>query len=1066
MTRIPDDQGVRDAIAKRLETTMLVEAAAGTGKTTSLVERMTALVATGKARASTLSAITFTIKSAAQLREKFQESVERKLRGSEEPMVQERLRAALHDIDRGFIGTTHAFCARLLRERPVEAGLDPEFEEVEEVIARQITHEFWNNWWAEEAAKGSALLAETRAIGLDRQLLRQAFEKIVEHPDVTFVSSRATRPDLRSVCDELCAFIDECKPHLPTDADRDIPDDFERMIVALGRQRGSLDLHDLSSQLRFLDEGNHASRKPTQKRWPDGKVAKRLGEDYKAFATGTLRPALQRWREYVHGVAIELLRPAAIAFAAERRRKGTLTFQDLLLCARDMLRDHPAVRRYFQRRFTHLLVDEFQDTDPLQAEVMLFLTAGDTLERNWRKLEPRPGSLFIVGDPKQSIYRFRRADITTYLEVKRRIEASGGVVMQLGTNFRSAPSICSFVNEAFTSIFTAADVEAGRQAVHVDLHPFREAGAPAGVYSLETAPGRNEDMAEAEARCVADWIRRSVDAGMTIDDEGVSRPVRWSDFLLVSWGRKRLPSYARVFEELSLPYEITGSRAFDGAPELRTAMPLLRAVVDFDDMVSIVAFLRGPLCGVDDDALYRFYKAGGRFSPFRPPPEGTDAKIVHGLSVLREAIEDSRQHPPAAAVGRLFERLGLLPLSVSGDQAGTRSGALVLALTIARELSARGESLASVVNAWDDLLNSPPDIEELDIDPARADAVRLMNLHQVKGLEAPIVFLIDPADEYDHPVDLFVDRSSDESHGYFVLSKEWDRGSKPIAQPPDWDRHVQTETAFKAAEKNRLLYVAATRAKHLLIVGFRKDASGVAGAWRELAVRAKQVLFSPPNAGVRGVVTTAVVHQFEEARADLALRFETGRASSYSVLPITKIAHGSHAELVRAEEGLGKGTSWGRVLHRMFEAMLLNDNVDVALLASNLLKDEERDSVELDEVMRVVEAVQGSPLWARVKAAQERFVEVPFALLVPRSEIGLEGEGDTLLHGVIDLVFREDSRWFVVDYKSDSTKGRLPSLIEYYRPQVEHYTRFWGRLTGAETTGGLFFVDITKDVWL
>jgi ATP-dependent helicase/nuclease subunit A len=329
-----------------------------------------------------------------------------------------------------------------------------------------------------------------------------------------------------------------------------------------------------------------------------------------------------------------------------------------------------------------------------------------------------------------------------------------------------------------------------------------------------------------------------------------------------------------------------------------------------------------------------------------------------------------------------------------------------------------------------------------------------------------VVFLIDPADEYDHPPELFVDRSGDESHGYFALSREWGKGTKPIAQPPDWPAYEQAETAFKQAEKKRLLYVAATRAKHLLVVGYRTTADGIEGAWRELARRATQHLFELADVRPPDVAAAAAVHQFHEAQADLAARFETGRTGSYSVLPITKIAHGNHAELVRAEEGLGKGTSWGRVLHRMFEEMLLNEDVNVELLASNLLKDEERDAAELAEVIRVVTAVQRSPLWQRAKAARERFVEVPFALMVPRADAGLDGDGDTLLHGVIDLVFREGDRWYVVDYKSDSTKGRLPSLIAYYRLQVQHYTRFWSQLTGQPAVGGLFFVDGAVDVWV
>src|SRR5207237_2141475 len=137
--------------------------------------------------------------------------------------------------------------------------------------------------------------------------------------------------------------------------------------------------------------------------------------------------------------------------------------------------------------------------------------------------------------------------------------------------------------------------------------------------------------------------------------------------------------------------------------------------------------------------------------------------------IIGEAIKDARQHPPAATIARLFDRLGLLPLSASGERPGTRSGNLLLALSIARESSARGESLASIVEQLADLIETEPvvDIEELDVDQARTDAVRLMNLHQVKGLEAPIVFLIDLADEYDFRIDLHVDRSAEASRGRF-----------------------------------------------------------------------------------------------------------------------------------------------------------------------------------------------------------------------------------------------------------------------------------------------------------
>ena len=1065
-TREPADQQERDAIRNDLDVTMLVEAAAGTGKTTNLVARMVNLVGRDVCSSASLAAITFTVKAAAQLRERFQEGLEDAIRQAGSEAERQRLREALDGIDRGFIGTTHAFCARLLRERPVEAGLDPEFEEVDEGEAKRRTEEFWNRWYEAEALAGNPRIEEARQLELDRSILRSGFVRIVEYPDITMVSSRTPRPDLRAACEVLSEILDEVVPHLPTDPDRQ-PDAFEKLIVAVLRRRDATDLGEVRGQLQLLEEANHASRKPVQKRWPDAATAKQLGLRYSGFVTGTIRPLLQQWSEHVHGVAIELLSRAARAFEEERRHEGKLTYQDLLVCARDLLRGHPGVRRYFQRRFTHVLVDEFQDTDPLQAEILFYLTGENVTERNWRALVPRPGSLFIVGDPKQSIYRFRRADITTYLDVRKRIEATGGTIVQLSTNFRSTPSICAFVNETFRPLFTGADVDAGRQAPHVDLTPVHPTPAIHGVFALETPRATNDGMAHAEARCVAEWIRRAVDGGMRIRDEEEERALRWSDVLLISAQRPRLSTYAAALEDLGVPYEITGSKAFQESSALRSAMPLLRAIVDPDDVVSLAGFLRGPLCGVDDDALARFVRAGGAFSPFREVPAETDARIARGLETVRDAIREAEQHPPAAALGRLFDRIGLNALAASGERGGTTSGNLLLALSIARDESAKGQSLAMIVDELEALLEHPPDLGELDVDPARADAVRLMNLHQVKGLEAPVVFLIDPAEPYEFPIDLFVDRSGDESRGYLAVTRRGMYGPVEIGLPTSWAAMQQSERAFKDAERRRLLYVAATRAKDLLVVGFHRTVKGVEGAWRELAARVNDRLFTLDEPATMAATRPSATLTFPEAMDAIAGRFETARQGSYSVLPITKIAHPSHAALVRAEEGLGKGTSWGRVLHRLFEAMLRVDALDVRLYAGNLLKDEERDAVELAEVMRVVEAVQSSSLWQRVKAAEERFVEVPFALNVSRREAGLDDEdGETLLHGTIDLVFREGPQWFIVDYKSDSTPGRLEALVAYYAAQVELYARFWSRLTGSPTRAGLFFVDGCIERWV
>ena len=211
----------------------------------------------------------------------------------------------------------------------------------------------------------------------------------------------------------------------------------------------------------------------------------------------------------------------------------------------------------------------------------------------------------------------------------------------------------------------------------------------------------------------------------------------------------------------------------------------------------------------------------------------------------------------------------------------------------------------------------------------------------------------------------------------------------------------------------------------MLVIGARvAKKAGLDGYWKRLAER---VADSPMPAAAkpaakRQTLSPKKKDSFPAARAAIAAGFEKAGATTYSVLPVTKIAHGSHQELVKVEEGLGKGMSWGRVLHRLFEAILRDETLNVKLYAESLLKDEEREPAEIGDVLSVVEALRRSELWQRVLSSPHRLMEVPFAVLVPSAEIGL-GEGpDTLLHGAIDLVFLEDDVWHVVDYKTDSTK--------------------------------------------
>jgi ATP-dependent helicase/nuclease subunit A len=1065
--RFRSDGSDRQSIRQDLDTNLLVEAAAGTGKTTSLVERMLSIVREGKATVDRLCAVTFTVKAAAQLKERFQVGLEEGILAESDPTKRARLADALEGIDRGFIGTIHSFCARLLRERPVEAGVDPEFAELDETEDLLLREEAWERYKQTLFIESDPILAELGGYGISIDLLRAAYQCLASNPDVEPAEAdRLSEPRFEREKEKVLEFLARAEREIPPRDPAARPDSLQRKLRSALRLRDIRDL-DRPAELVMLFERLTGRGKIVQKLWPNAAAAKKLCDEFNALVEEVVSPALGRWREFLYPVAVEAVRPAVDVFRRLRRDRGVLDFGDLLLCARDLLRDHPDARADFQRRFTPILVDEFQDTDPIQAEVLLYLTGSRLDETDWRRLDPVPGSLFVVGDPKQSIYRFRRADIETYECVKERIRASGGRVLRLTTNFRSCPEICDWINDVFTGVFPAT--ASREQAADSRLVPDRpNAGGFSGAVRLDVpATGRNqEDVARADAVRIASWIRAAIDAKVEIAWRG-SREAHPEDFLILFRYKRRMNLYARELELRGIPYEIAGGGAFSESEDLRDLLPLLESIVDPDDPVSLVAALRGPLFGVDDDALYRFHRDGGHFHMFAPPPATADSRIVRALEILREAFDLSKRLPPATALCRIAGNLGAIAHAGARELGGTRAGNLLKAVSIARALSANGESFASIVRHLLQLTESS-DTEEMSLRPAATGAVRLLTLHRAKGLEAPIVFLADPGGEWDAPIGWCVGRETEPPQAWLrvLRSERNDRKSaeEEVARPVGWTDREERERRFQEAEKGRLLYVAATRAADLLVVSVGPNEAR--SPWARLAAAiSKPVPDLPARPGAAAKIPARDPSgELDQFRRQSKSRREVATRASYRVEQVTKLAHAGETVPFRARTD--RGMSWGRVIHRLLDAAMKHPSTDLAQYAVNVLAEEDRPASDLADAVALARAVIGSPLWRRALGARRRLTEVPFALMAPSADLGLTGgPAETLLQGAIDLAFEEDSGWVLVDYKTDTIAGNFDELVAFYSRQIELYRRYWEKLTGRPTEAGLCFVSTRQEVW-
>ena len=269
--------------------------------------------------------------------------------------------------------------------------------------------------------------------------------------------------------------------------------------------------------------------KTNSSKWPGGEEeAERNKQRMEEFQKDIVSPALGQWYQYMHKPLLDFIEQGVAYYDKWRKERSLLNFQDLLMATAYMLRTKREVRQYFKQRITHLLVDEFQDTDPIQAEIIMLLTGKENSENDWRKLKPKPGSLFVVGDPKQSIYRFRRADIDIYNQVKSIFQKGAGEVLLLTTNFRSLTPIADITNEVFKTKFP--EETNVYQAKFASLDTVRGANNKyfSGVYKIEIpkAPkNRETEIAHQDADIISSWIKYCIDGNINSNTRDEKNPV-------------------------------------------------------------------------------------------------------------------------------------------------------------------------------------------------------------------------------------------------------------------------------------------------------------------------------------------------------------------------------------------------------------------------------------------------------------------------------------------------------------------------------------------------------------
>ncbi|HEU5081980.1 MAG TPA: UvrD-helicase domain-containing protein [Acidimicrobiales bacterium] len=844
------DHDARRRIAEDHEATLFVEAGAGSGKTSSLVSRVVSLVLAG-VDVTDIAAITFTEAAAAELRARVRRTLEDVEAGREvmwvtdSPDVRALAADALDRLDRATTCTLHAFAQRLLLAAPIEARLPPSIQVHDDISSTLRFEDRWRRFehqlLDDEALAGTMRMALT--LGISSRDLQAIADTLGQNWDLVeeagaaglIDDDRAADVDTSSLpVDRWLADLDAIAELLGRCTEPDT-DGLAAWVTghALPLRANLVAARDDPYELVLVLGGAKAPARNRGRKecWPDGTKAQvidigcRVAEEIEAgLATVTDRVLTRLGAE---------IACYTLADAEARRREGRLEFHDLLVLARHVLRTERSVRERFHRRYRHLLIDEFQDTDPIQVELAVRIAAHPDHDPTtpWDEVEVEEGRLFFVGDPKQSIYRFRRADIDLFAKTAARY--TGGVT-GLRVNFRTVAPVLSFCNAVFGGhdedalIRHAVDDETGAtaQPPYVALEPNRppidgDPGPPVVVLGPDQPHPSADAARTAEAADVAAVLLRAQQEGWLVMAGARARPCRWSDMAILLPSRTTLAHLRTALDDLGIPYRLESGTLVYGTTEVGDLLAVLRAIDDPGDAIAVVGALRSPAYGCGDDDLIRWSRLHGRFSYLgdavrsddvlaRLPADAVDP-VEAGLADLRARHRAAPFRSVPEAVGSVIRDRRLMELCLAGGRHRDAWRLYRVVLEHARQFADTEDGGLRAFLHWADLQRDDkrhltnPVIPEADV-----DAVRILTIHGAKGLEFGITAVSGLSAEDPNGRRGATVRFAPEG-GFEVRMRagmETTRYEAVRTLDETMDEH----------ERIRLLYVALTRARDHLVV--------------------------------------------------------------------------------------------------------------------------------------------------------------------------------------------------------------------------------------------------------
>ena len=1128
MTSLERDTQSRNRIVSEINTNFFVEAGAGSGKTTMLVSRMVAMVEAG-IPIGKICAITFTKAAAGEFYDRFQKLLiersnpdyvwEDKGYAGQLPKptdeTRERCAEALKNIDLCFMGTIDSFCSMVLSEHPSEARIQSDASIVSDQDAETFYKQQYVKICAGEYGSDLADLANTF-----RALYRNAEDVFVQGESVfmnnrnvhfnytkpsavdidkTFVSERdelvkavkclSEHPELKYPSEQKNLAAWEKIEDIYKNLRRKWSNNFSNVVYAL---KSLKDLRTIPEAL------NHHEFELAGVFEPGGAKGKWL--ECSACGEGGLLSKLQNLQ---YSASMAFLEACMPVLESAMRDKGNMTFFDYLYYLRNMLqRDAEGdgkLIRYIYDRHSYFLIDEFQDTNPLQAEVFFYLSSEHPVPQ-WSACEPRPGSLFIVGDPKQSIYRFRSADVTSFLKVKGLFEQNGGSILSLSRNFRSTSTLCEYFNKMFTVMLP----EETRDQSKFEEIPVPEAKDDEfqGIYIYRAYTGNleNEHPDEVDPVQIAKIIERIVDNEAYLirtGDDKTPRKLRYSDIMVITYGKKKLGPIMNYLDTKGIPTRVEGEVPFGINEALFEVYRIYSAVADADDAISLYGALTGKLIGLTKEEILTYRKNEGKVSlkavfDRDASEDKTACHVASKIEALRILHYEAQRLSPAALFAKILDDYRVYEIAEAENLE-------VVYYTL--ELLRNAEKSGLVVSLKDgagyiaQLLAGESGEERcLSLNDGR-DAVHMANLHKVKGLEAPVIILA-AATTFINSSEKRIVHGDDGSEGYlFALSKKEGFGNH--FETKEFADELEAEKAAGSAEGQRLVYVAATRARNVLIIcdsitsSFGRESHK--SVWKPIMEDGLRDFFEATDgSSVKTQAKAETVDSaalYEDAEKNCVLNDRSMETGTYTVENpsrlhlASKMAEEQEVNVVVAPDDAmadsdskdekGKDNHrfpalLGTMTHKLMEMLVSTKNkTDIAGAVEEIIREyrtpamepfEKELSKELADVAQKMRSggyaqTNGLPqdMLGTLLGADEVYCEVPFCY----SEDGQDGK--ILWNGIMDVVYCTQGKWHIVDYKTNADGN---DLDKKYQAQLSAYIKAFKATTGEDADALTYHIDI------